>query len=155
VPLGPLSLGALAHSSAAAAATKGWATVTALLRITAGRPVAIGTRGSMEAAPGVNTRGRPPPRLRRPSGEPPPSRGGPLDQHRPGQGRRPAHQLRGQHGLRIATAVVLVGYRRCRHLVVFAWSRCGASHIMICASGRWAIHRCSTGRCTSCSTRVG
>jgi hypothetical protein len=26
---------------------------------------------------------------------------------------------------------------------------------MIWASGRWAIQRCSTGRCASCSTRVG
>lgn len=42
-PRGPYPLGAPVNFSAAAAPTKGWATVTALLRTTAGRPVAIGT----------------------------------------------------------------------------------------------------------------
>ena len=42
-PRGPYPLGAPVNFSAAAAPTKGWATVTALLRTTAGGPVAIGT----------------------------------------------------------------------------------------------------------------
>ena len=38
-----IPLGAPGYSPAAAAATRGWATVTALVRTVAGRPVALGS----------------------------------------------------------------------------------------------------------------
>ena len=38
-------------------------------------------------------------------------------------------------------------------LAIAAAGRCQT--VMMSARGRWAIQRCSTGRCTACSTRVG